>query len=571
MLSALSLLLAVTSAVQVTAAPTPPPAGRAHRRARPPLAAAVTVAPLADAQASLEAAAAALEMAQPDFAALTMQAPVMAMAASDIQSAGVALTIAPMAIVGPAMATTIAPMPFSWSADDDDEDVVEPKFQNQLQSDVADSVYRAARSALNRNDYQRAADLFHSIRDRYPRSNYVANTYYWEAFALYRTGSDDNLRTARRALQDQADRFPKATTQRDAQVLLRRVQGELARRGDREAAESLQVDVGDMAPVAVATPGVPSGTAAPAIAAVPPSRPHGRGESCDDDDDIRIAALNAVLQMDPDRAVPLLKTVLDRRDEGSVCLRRKAVFLLSQKRTDETSGLLLKIVRQDPDREVREQAVFWLSQVPGDETVIALDSILRDSRDPDIQDKAIFALSQHRSARAGATLRAFAERADANEDLREKAIFWLGQNRSEDNAQFLKDLYKKLDNEDLKEKVIFSLSQMGGADNYRWLMDIALNTKEDIDIRKKALFWAGQGRTVDVADLVRLYDSMNDREMKEQLIFVYSQRREDAALDKLFQIGKNDPDRELRKKAIFWVGQSRSPRAAQYLQDLINQ
>ena len=112
---------------------------------------------------------------------------------------------------------------------------------------------------------------------------------------------------------------------------------------------------------------------------------------------------------------------------------------------------------------------------------------------------------------------------------------------------------------------------MGGADNYRWLMDIALNPKEDIEIRKKALFWAGQGHNVDVADLVKLYDSMSDREMREQLIFVYSQRREDAALDKLFQIGKNDPDRELRKKAIFWIGQSRSPRAAQYLQDLINQ
>ena len=74
-----------------------------------------------------------------------------------------------------------------------------------------------------------------------------------------------------------------------------------------------------------------------------------------------------------------------------------------------------------------------------------------------------------------------------------------------------------------------------------------------------------------VEDLVRLYDSMKDREMREQLIFVYSQRREDAALDKLFDIGKNDPDRELRKKAIFWIGQSRSPRAAKYLQDLINQ
>jgi hypothetical protein len=128
-----------------------------------------------------------------------------------------------------------------------------------------------------------------------------------------------------------------------------------------------------------------------------------------------------------------------------------------------------------------------------------------------------------------------------------------------------------VENDDLKEKIIFSLSQMGGADNYRWLMDIALNAKEDIEIRKKALFWAGQGHSVDVADLVRLYDNMSDREMKEQLIFVYSQRREEAALDKLFQIGKNDPDRELRKKAIFWIGQSRSPRAAQFLQELINQ
>ena len=58
---------------------------------------------------------------------------------------------------------------------------------------------------------------------------------------------------------------------------------------------------------------------------------------------------------------------------------------------------------------------------------------------------------------------------------------------------------------------------------------------------------------------------------REQLIFLFSQRHEGAALDKLFSIGKNDPDRELRKKAIFWIGQSRDPRAAQFLQELINQ
>src|SRR5262249_15777194 len=198
--------------------------------------------------------------------------------------------------------------------------------------------------------------------------------------------------------------------------------------------------------------------------------------------------------------VPLLKTVLDRRDAGSVCLRRKAVFLLSQKRTDETTALLLKTVRQDPDQEVREQAVFWLSQVPGDDVVDALDSILQDPKtDRQIQEKASLGLSEHRSPRAGAILCAYSGRRDRPEELREKSIFWLGQRRSAENQQCLRDLYKNLESDDLKEKVIFSLSQMGGEDNYRWLMDIALDSKENIELRKKALFWAGQGRSVDVA------------------------------------------------------------------------
>ncbi|HET7295967.1 MAG TPA: HEAT repeat domain-containing protein [Gemmatimonadales bacterium] len=59
--------------------------------------------------------------------------------------------------------------------------------------------------------------------------------------------------------------------------------------------------------------------------------------------------------------------------------------------------------------------------------------------------------------------------------------------------------------------------------------------------------------------------------MKEQLIFVYSQRQEAAALDKLIQIAKTERDGELRKKAVFWLGQSHDPRAAQVLLEIINQ
>jgi len=566
MLSGLSLLLAVTMSVQDTT-PAPSAKPRARRRAPVTAIAPFTLAPTPLATMSMTEAAAALEMASAGLQSLSMHAPLIT-------------SMAPMAMVGPELAAAayqLRAAPIALALDfDDSEDLEEPDWTqaDKVQGTAADSVYRAARQALNDNNYDRAAELFKSLRDKYPRSSHVPNTYYWQAFALYRAGSEDQLRDARAALQTQARSYPKATTRRDAEALLRRVEGSLAQLGDEEATASTIAAVDVVVPPVAAQPGQPAQTPQPVIAVAPrPGKPRPSDDRCDDDDDdIRIAALNAVLQMDADRAVPLLKTVLARRDAGSACLRRKAVFLVSQKRSDETSRILLDAVRNDPDKEVREQAVFWLSQVPGDETVAALDSILQDPKsDPEIQEKAIFALSQLRSPRAATILCTYSGRRDRPAELREKSIFWLGQRRSAENQQCLRDLFKNLDNDDLKQKVIFSVSQMGGADNYRWLMDIALNQKEDIELRKKALFWAGQGGSVDITDLVKLYDSMNDREMREQLIFVYSQRREEAALDKLFQIGKTDPDRELRKKAIFWIGQSRDPRAAKYLQDLINQ
>ncbi len=89
-------------------------------------------------------------------------------------------------------------------------------------------------------------------------------------------------------------------------------------------------------------------------------------------------------------------------------------------------------------------------------------------------------------------------------------------------------------------------------------------------MRKQALFWAGQGG-VSIEELTRLYANVSDREMREQLVFVYSQRDEPAALDKLIEIAKKDPNPELRKRALFWLGQSDQARAVQAIQDIIDQ
>ena len=226
------------------------------------------------------------------------------------------------------------------------------------------------------------------------------------------------------------------------------------------------------------------------------------------------------------------------------------------------------VARTDPDQEVREQAVFWLSQVPGSTGL--LEEILKGNGDENIKEKALFSLSQQNEPRAQQILRDFAMRESESSDLREKAIFWLGQRRSTDNTEFLRNLYSRLANEDLKEKILFSLSQQKGSGNEQWLMSIVVNPKEDIELRKKALFWAGQSG-VATSELSNLYTRLTDNEIKEHMIFVFSQRQSDrAAMDKLFDIAKSEKDSELRKKAIFWLGQSHDPRVQQFLMDLIN-
>jgi tetratricopeptide (TPR) repeat protein len=415
--------------------------------------------------------------------------------------------------------------------------------------DPADSLYRSARAALRRNDYTRAAELFRQVRDKYPRSEYAPDAYYWEAFALYRAGGMTNLQQAREALRLQRQRHKSVSDGPDPRSLATRVCGALARMGDSECAELITED---------------------ASAAAGDRPTTSQGQCPREEDDMRIEALNAVLQMDADRAIPLLKRVLERRDACSAPLRRKAIFLVSQKHTSETETLLLGAARNDPDEEVREQAVFWLSQVGTERSVSALDSILRTARDRKLQEKAIFALSQVNNTRASAAIREFAERSDVAQELREQAIFWIGQQNRPENAQYLQTLYVRVNSGQLKEKIIFSLSQMGGSENSRWIMNIALDENEAIEARKQALFWAGQTGG-SITDLVALYGRIQNREMKEQLIFVYSQRNDRAAVDKLLDIARNDSDREMRKKALFWLSQSNDPRVADLLQEIIDQ
>ncbi len=162
----------------------------------------------------------------------------------------------------------------------------------------------------------------------------------------------------------------------------------------------------------------------------------------------------------------------------------------------------------------------------------------------------------------------YAQRDDISKSMRLRAIQWLAQRR--DAGPFLRDLYVRSDDSDVKERVLMALSQQRDEENSQFLLDIAMDESEDMKLRRRALTWVGQRRNV-TQQLYDLYDQVSDPELKEQLLRVYGQRgRDSTAVELLITIVRSEQDQRLRSRAIFWLGQTRSARAAEVLREIIN-
>jgi HEAT repeat protein len=95
------------------------------------------------------------------------------------------------------------------------------------------------------------------------------------------------------------------------------------------------------------------------------------------------------------------------------------------------------------------------------------------------------------------------------------------------------------------------------------------NNDEPLEVRTAALQRVAS-RNMPIADAVKLYGTVSDRQMREQLINVYTQRKEPEATDKLLDIAKNDTDYNLRRQAIGALTRKNDPRAMKLLLEIID-
>ncbi len=121
------------------------------------------------------------------------------------------------------------------------------------------------------------------------------------------------------------------------------------------------------------------------------------------------------------------------------------------------------------------------------------------------------------------------------------------------------------------EKAIFPATIADSADIWPALLKIARNSDVPRGARNQSVFWLGQAAgdaaTANLKDIVT--DNSVDREVRESAVFALSQRPREEGVPALIAVARTNKDPEIRKKALFWLGQSHDPRALDLFEEIL--
>ena len=120
-------------------------------------------------------------------------------------------------------------------------------------------------------------------------------------------------------------------------------------------------------------------------------------------------------------------------------------------------------------------------------------------------------------------------------------------------------------------RAVFPATIADGVEPWPQLLRLARDERRPEQVRRDAIFWvgqaAGEAATRELSAIVDERDT--SLSVREHAIFALSQRPAAEAVPSLIRIARTNPSPRLRQRAIFWLGQSRDPRALAYFEEVL--
>jgi HEAT repeat protein len=368
----------------------------------------------------------------------------------------------------------------------------------------AEGYYRRAMQYLDRREYDRAVEAFDQVIEQ--KASRMEGAYYWKAYALNKLGRGSDGLASLDALRKG---YPSSRWLDDAKAL---------------EVELKQASGRPVSPDSV------------------------------DDDDIKLIAINSLVNSDPERAVPLLERILGQ--SNSPKLKERALFVLATAATPRAREVVTRIAKGGANPDLQIKAVEYLGVNRGADNAAMLAEVYRSTQDIAVRKAVLrgFMVSRQKDRLFGAA------KGESNAELRREAIHLLGVSGGQAE---LAQLFNSEANPDLRREMVRAFMVGNNAEK---LLDIARNDK-DVSVRREAIRNLGhmdRGRNAET--LVSLYASETDRGIRQEIARALFHQENAKAL---IEIARKENDPQVKRDIVRLLSNMDTKEARDFLMELL--
>jgi HEAT repeat protein len=385
-------------------------------------------------------------------------------------------------------------------------------FQNDMQmlrTTEPGGNYESGKNYLNRRQYDQAIVRFDRVIAA--KGNNVDGSLYWKSFAQFRLGkSDDALATIAQLRKD----HPQSPYNADAKAL----EAEVKKRAGQP------INPADV-----------------------------------DDDELKILAIQGLMNTDPARAIPLLEGVLN--GTNSLPVKKNALYTLAGSKDPKARQILLGYAKGGGNPDLQLEAIRYLAANRDNKTSSTdLMQIYSATQSTEVKLAVIRALQS--SGTNVVALTNIVNSSNSPVMVRQQALSGLS---GQINPDELWSLYQKETNKELKMQMVSLFGSMDAADH----LNRIVTTEKDPEIRRRAVRSLGNRKAEKSGQLlVNMYAGEQDLETRRTIISALSAQNN---AEGLVAIARKETTLDLKKEIVRSLSNMapKSKVAADYLMEII--
>ena len=277
--------------------------------------------------------------------------------------------------------------------------------------------------------------------------------------------------------------------------------------------------------------------------------------SSEPDEDLKVIAINSLMQSDPEQAFPILEKLI-KSEGSSTKIKEKALFVLTQSPSPQARKLLADTARGSMNPDLQRRAIRYIGMMGSEDSRKELVSIYNSSSDKEIKRAILKSFMQSGSH----DFLLNAAKTEKDPELRRDAIRQLAISGGADK---LWQLYDSSAPAEDKEAILKAMFMTG---NSTRLAEIA-RTEKDPHLRIAAIKSLGiMGANGQGDVLTAIYKGDQDRDVRAAVLnALFIQGNAKA----LVELARNETNPEMKREIVGKLALMQSKESKEYMMEIL--